>query len=279
MGSILSSTGQSGPAGPVTQALQAATQYQNNSAANQQQALGAYQNQIAQGANTLYNQTEAAVPVMQARTEQQVNSYYAQQRAQAQNDAEANAKAQQQLDIAIANAQAANSRAGTAATQQGTAQIQQGTAQINQNIADTKLGSTLATNGITVNGTGATTINNASKLVGTVMPQYPGFGDGQQGELAFYGLLAGDPAASKAPSYANVMSQINSLYSSNSPLVAGVNRQWLEMFVNAYFGRGSLPVPQQQTGILSAASQKILGSSPDLASAAASARTDTGNIG
>lgn len=223
--SVLGATGQSANAGPVTSALQAAFANQQTSQAGQQNSLQNYQNTIGQASNDWYNQINAAIPIMQERTSQQVNSYYAAQRLAAQQEAS-------QVAVANADEAAANSRAQEANTAQGTAQIAQGTAQINQDIAAQKYGQA-----------GGAQVDAANKAIGSTVNTFPGFTPGTAGNTALWGILGTtDPTSGKVLTQAQVQAYINQLYASNSPLVKGVNRTYLSGFVNSYFQGSPLPV-------------------------------------
>lgn len=235
--SMNSAAGMAGTPTGVNDALQGAFAGQAQASANQQGSLDAYNNEMNRASGDWYNRTSAAIPIMQERTSQQVNSYYAAQRLQAQRDAAALAQTQAdkaaQVEIALANAKAANSRADTAATQGQT--------------ADTNLLAAQQKYGVAA----GEQVDKANKAVGPALESYPGFNTGSKGNSVYWGLLGQTGATGKPLNQGEILNLIDQLYGkggirTDDPRVAGVDRQALVAFVNAYF-QGS-PPPRAATG-------------------------------
>lgn len=87
LNSILASTGQAGQSAPAAQAITAANQASAGNLTGLNNSLQNYQNTVGAASSNWYNQIGAAIPIMEQRTSQQVNAYYAAQRLQAQQEA------------------------------------------------------------------------------------------------------------------------------------------------------------------------------------------------
>jgi hypothetical protein len=268
--SINAATGQAGTSAPAAQAITAAFQGQATSGGNQQQSLSNYQNQVAGAAGNWYNQVGAAIPIMQERTAQQVNSFYAAQRLAAQNAAIAAAQTQAdkqaQIDVANANAAAAGSRAQTAATQGTTAATNATAAQYREETAAAKYGAT-----------GGTQVSAANKAIGANVDATPGWEPGSKNNDTLWNLLgATDPTTGKSLTQAQTLTLIDNLYGkkgvrTDNPAVAGVDRAMLTQWVNSYFSGTAQPTTQTysalpaptlpQAGGMNAAAANLLPSS------------------